>query len=717
MPQHLSAISSPAAGPKKANRSLAVRTGFIVVAIGVAVWGIRHNPALHEKELSRLSLSDLQAAVKANPADPDARYHLGRRLNAAGRYAEAADDLKAAAELDPARAGTREEWMQALLALRRPTDAYAELKQFTDAYPRSSEAHRLLGQFLLSQHSLENANKELTLATECDASNRVAWTLLAAARDEIADAQGAIVAESKAISLNGASAADHLYLGTLLERTNNAPAAREQFETALRLNPRMAEAHRELANWLLAHTAQPGDLDRAEAEATQATTLNPNDGASQEALGEALMRKGKKTQAISPLESAARLSPDDPSPARHLWDAYAQTGNQAQAARWQQTYLDRQSYAVKKRELVQAIEVHPTDRKLNHDLANLLAQHGDAEGCLRQFASALGQTPDSPEVLDTAATALAAGRFTDSALVFARQAALTAGSSAAAHETYARVLVAAGHTSEAREEFTKAANGDVRLIAEYSKMLPAMAAAQPEAISPAEAAFRSAVQMESGAIGPKHITSQVEKLAQQAASLEPTSPKYLGYLLHVQVARRYTEQAIETAKKILTLAPDDVNANLLLGVMLIDRAATGEQLAEAEHHLRAVSQLSDADSATQHYGLGLVALKRHDTHTAIAELKESYRLDPQADVTLFKLAQAENMAGDTHAADACNAEYQKRQAFKRSLAAVLGDIAQHPQDRKYYDRAIEFLRTHGMTGQAEAVHHAEVERLHLKPAG
>ncbi|HLV81513.1 MAG TPA: tetratricopeptide repeat protein [Chthonomonadaceae bacterium] len=637
-------------------RALAARLGFLAAAAALAAWGVLHNPTLRNRRLAGMSLADLQRAAKAEPNDPDVLYYTGLRLDERGRYAEAAPLLKAAAEAAPEQARIREEWMRALIGIGRTADAYQELKLFAEAFPRLAVAHRLLGQFYTAQHSMIKANQELSQATQLDPNDRAAWAFLAMARDDTADPQGAIVAEERAIALNPGYAGDHLYLGTLYMRSSRSEDARKEFLEAIRLDPHLAAAHREYARWLLTYGAAPADQDRAEAEARQAVALDGQDALSQQTLGEALARHGKIEAALAPLMVAAQRAPDDPAPARRLWEVESALGRRAETGRWQREYLARQSYSNRVRSLVEAIEMHPDAIQPHAQLADLLARHGDVEGCLRQYAAALHASTEAPPVMAAAARGLLAG----------------------GHEQAAAAL-------EQR-------------VAQAQR-------------SPAENAYREARRIEATSIGPKHITPQVEQLAQQAVALDPANRNYLSYLLHLQVARRHNDAAIETARKILVLSPSDANAHALLGILLLDRAVTPQSLDAAEAQLRAVAPASPDIAAEQHYGLGLLALQRHQARTAVAELKAAVRLDPRADATYYKLALAENMLGDTRAGAAYMGQYQDRQAFERQEASLLGDIAQHPEQAGPYERAIAFLKLHGLGPQAEAVRAAE--RLHI----
>ncbi|HEV2472490.1 MAG TPA: tetratricopeptide repeat protein [Chthonomonadales bacterium] len=642
--------------------STLLRISLLAAAVVAGVWGVAHNPTLRQRRLAAMSLRRLQQEVRSNPQDGDALYYFGIKQMAGMDFAAAAQTLKQAAIDEPGELRIREAWMRALLTLGRTPDAYEELKQYVESFPNDGAGHRLLGQFLVDRQSMQAARTELTQAVRIQPKDRAAWAYLAAARDNLADRQGAIVAEQRAISLNPNIAGDHLYLGSLLERGGQAAQAKSELEAAIRLNPHLAAAHRELASWYLRDGSGALDFSSALSEAQTAATQDGADAGAQIVLGDVLLRLGRPQQALAPYRKAAQISADDPAPARRLEELCRRLGDSAHASQWHRDYLKRQGYATAVRALFEAIEKQPERTDTHNALADLYARHGNAQGTIEQCAAAMHSSPQAPQVMAAAAGKLAAGGFRSLASELSRGPAGAAPNSAGA-----------------------------------------------------AAAFEKAQALEATAIGPKHITPQVEKLAAQAVDLDPNNPVYLGYLLHLQVARRYNDKAIASARRLIAVAPGDADAHYLLAIVLLDRAGTPAALQEVENELRAAPPASAAEEATLHFGLGLLALKRNQGALAVTELQQAQKLDPSADVTYYKLAFAENAAGDRAKGAAYMQQYKARIAFKQKESDLLEDIAMHPNKRSCYESAIAFLQSHGLQGQAEAVRVAE--RRMQRPGG
>jgi tetratricopeptide (TPR) repeat protein len=174
------------------------------------------------------------------------------------------------------------------------------------------------------------------------------------------------------------------------------------------------------------------------------------------------------------------------------------------------------------------------------------------------------------------------------------------------------------------------------------------------------------------------------------------------------VALRKNDAAIQTAKGLLTLAPDDAQAHALLAVLLVDRESSPAGLDAVEQHLKAAETDPNLEP-TWRYGRGLLALKRRQADVAVRELSASARLDPNADVTYYKLAAAHNLAGNTEEARRVLGVFRRRQNEKRLQAHVLGDIAQHPDRPALYARAAQVFTAQGLPDQAAAIR-AEARR-------
>jgi len=113
----------------------------------------------------------------------------------------------------------------------------------------------------------------------------------------------------EAVRLTPRDAQAHYYLGYALEMTVQLEDAMRQYELAVRFNPSHAMAHAKLGELL----AQRGDLDGAIASYRQALAVEPANGTVRNNLATALNAKGEFNQAIGEVEAALRSEPENTS--------------------------------------------------------------------------------------------------------------------------------------------------------------------------------------------------------------------------------------------------------------------------------------------------------------------------------------------------------------------------------------------------------------------
>jgi tetratricopeptide (TPR) repeat protein len=96
---------------------------------------------------------------------------------------------------------------------------------------------------------------------------------------------------------------------------------------------------------------------------------------------------------------------------------------------------------------------------------------------------------------------------------------------------------------------------------------------------------------------------------------------------------------------------------------------------------------------------------------AVRYLRRAIAIDPTTEVAYYKLALAENMAGDWAGEKQALSAFRQIQQEKRMEVTVLGDIVQHPDRPDYYARAIRYYAAHGKSGQAAAIRAAAIRRF------
>lgn len=125
----------------------------------------------------------------------------------------------------------------------------------------------------------------------------------------------------------------HYNIGRLLLSGPNKDAAKDEargeFEAELKIDPSNASAEYVLGE-LARQDQQTSD---AVEHMTRATKLDPGFTDAFIGLGRSLLEGGRATEALPPLQTAARLQPDNPAVHLYLATAYQRTGRQEDAKR------------------------------------------------------------------------------------------------------------------------------------------------------------------------------------------------------------------------------------------------------------------------------------------------------------------------------------------------------------------------------------------------
>ncbi|MEN6556754.1 MAG: tetratricopeptide repeat protein, partial [Thermoguttaceae bacterium] len=197
-------------------------------------------------------------------------------------------------------------------------------------------------------------------------------------------------------------------LGLALLSQGRRDEAIEQFEAALKLSDRLAEAHCNLGIAL----AQRGQTDQAVAQYRAAIAIDPNQFKACNNLGGILAQRGRLDEAAELFRQAAAVQPDYAGAYRNLGLIARRQGRYGDAVRhWRE-----------------AVRLDPTDAATMRQLVVLLAACPDAS--VRNGAEAVrwarlalmpSETP-SPIALETLAIALAAAGQSDEAAKCVEQA-------------------------------------------------------------------------------------------------------------------------------------------------------------------------------------------------------------------------------------------------------------------------------------------------------
>lgn len=622
---------------------------LILFLVG-AVWGVLHNPVYLRWRYRHMSLPQLIRIFPTHRLDPDFLYYLGLRLEQQGNYAQADPVLRHAVSLDPDNPLYRDAWARALLGSGLVTAAFGELRQFVGTHPHLAQAHLLMGKFYVSQRAMDRASDELNQAIQINPSLGEAWSYLAIAKEALGDNSGALQAAQKATALRPSSATDRFIYALFLSSASRFQEARKQFLLATHLAPKLEGIRQAYASWLLSHANGPQDVHEALQQAQQSVQLDPHDPLAWLALGKAFFMLGDYQNALNPLLKAYQLYPYDPRAPLMLRQAFQRLHKPQEASHWQNIYLVCQKQAAACQSLYNALRVHPHSASLHRQMAQLLAQRGDVEECLRNFAEAIHLPADSPRVLIAAANALTNAHFADKALPLAQRAVQLATANPSAHEALGNAWLALNRLRSAQIEYDAAVKWHHPRIAAIRKRIQAYWVYRLKHPLPSDVLFGKAHAL----LAKPHLTPsqllQAETLASRALQSDPENSACADFLLALQISNGHLEQAFQTAKQVVFLLPYDHQAHANLAALLARFASSSKDLDEAQHQL-ALSGKEPALAPLRAYARGVIALKRGDAHEAFNQLCLAARLAPNAVDTFRQLATAAKALGKTKEAE------------------------------------------------------------------
>ena len=250
--------------------------------------------ARHQQDHTELAIESAKKAVQLDPKNPEAWYQYGILYTAAlGNEAEGAPHLKKAVELAP-ESGVYNFAYGTMLA---------DLSQFVEAAPYLRKAVKLLP---------ANSYAHFMLAVCMHRNGAVG-----------VDADFAIAELKQAILLSPNDYRAHFELGNMLEERSDFAAALAEFESAVKLNPRLGEIWFHLSR-MADRSNQPLKAASARAKFQEIRRLHvafqtlarhlrdhPEDVAAQVEIGDVLMQQGSLKSAMVQFEDALRRQPNN----------------------------------------------------------------------------------------------------------------------------------------------------------------------------------------------------------------------------------------------------------------------------------------------------------------------------------------------------------------------------------------------------------------------
>jgi tetratricopeptide (TPR) repeat protein len=548
--------------------------------LGLSYRGLEQYPQAEEQ---------LRAAAAIEPDHADLQYNLGLVILRSGRAKEAVPHLQKAIQLDPAAEGPR---LQLAIALKGLNQTQQSAKVYQDVR-QTEQANLLKNQFTTEG---AKANQLLASGQAAQAAEVYRQMLQIQPRDAhtyynlslALDMDGKFPAERQAletaIKLDPALAQARSKLGVLDMSQGHPDDAIQNFKKAIELDPQLTEAQLNLA------TIYDGRRQVKEAEALlrQATEEDPKYAQARFNLGMVLAQQQRFPEAEAELETAVSLDGGNLGAQTALAEVRAREGKSESSI-----------------EILRKIVAARPDSFQDHlNLGIALADHLEVEAALAEFTQAVALNPES----------------------------------AVAHYNRGRLLLDERHFEDAKPELEKALSLDehfgdaVYLLAVTERQLG-------ETAKSLELSEKS-VQLSPGNPRAYYLLGQNLSSAKRdqeaiaawkhAAQLDPNSTEVLYRLSQVLHGTDPSEAAKYAALLKARLAEQQATSQADITGNLALAAANNHDYAQAISELQKAIEICGEcrDQATLKKDLGLIEARSGDLAAAAQQLKAAASLNP-----------------------------------------------------------------------------------------
>jgi tetratricopeptide (TPR) repeat protein len=534
----------------------------------------------------------------------------------------------------------------------------------------------------------------------------------------------AILEFRNALQINPRGVEARYYVGLILERQGNLPAAYAAYQEVSLQDPNHREAQEKLGQFAL----MGADPEKALLHADRLIKLDPKNAAGHTMRAAALLMKGKLPEVETEAKAALALEPNDPdalivlASQRARQKLFEEAGafiDQGIAADQTNTQLwsvklkllrDQGRIAESNDVLRKLMAIEPDNPRYVLELADHLRQENKLDEASQIFRDAIGKS-SAPALLITAyADFLERSLGAEKAIEETTALVKSATKTASYELLLARLNIKAGKLDDAEAILTplidRLANLSDKLDAraELARITQLRgntdeAVKQLNAILKEDSNNRNALLLRASIYFSQARYDDTIADARSVLSEDPTSALALSLLGQTYISTNERELAITTLRSLVTISPENVEARLKLAGLLATKSPV-----EAVQHLDAAIQLhpdepelqvtkaqiliysmqwdkgeligqklitNPATAAAGHQILGEAAYVRKDYATAIDEFKQALSLGRDFAAIGAKLTDAQTRAGEASGSSA-NADEAMKMLSDR--------IAKNPND-------------------------------------
>jgi tetratricopeptide (TPR) repeat protein len=284
--------------------------------------------ALGEKNDAEGAIKCFREVMEIDPNNFDAYVNMGVTLAGQGRYDEAVSYYNQAIRLHPKNASAYRNLGVLLTDHGRIDEAIAVFRKGLEHKPDfACVLHTGLGTIFLQQGKIDEAIYELQLSVSMK-PDATAFNNLGVALTFKGRTDEAMQYHKRAVKLEPRNAEAHYDIANILLSQDKLEQAISEYGKALSINPKYAKAHGNLGVALL----QQGRRDEAIEHFTEATKIDPNNVDAHYNMAGALVDKGRLEEAANEYRRVLRLQPQDADTRCILGDVLAKQGRFEEAA-------------------------------------------------------------------------------------------------------------------------------------------------------------------------------------------------------------------------------------------------------------------------------------------------------------------------------------------------------------------------------------------------
>jgi len=528
----------------------------------------------------------LKLAIAASPKTPELRAALVKLYGGQGKKAEAEQVAQEAKRDMPDISGGYRilgDYYFAIGDFDRATNEYAAL--YHD-HPDDIQVKKNYIQLLILKNQVDDAaklNDEILKLNANDPEALVYRGQILLRQDKSADAINTLQNAIKNDPNNGVA---HYHLGTALYQQGSIVQAENEWREAVRLRPDLVEGHRALAQSAL----RRADMAALEQSANQIINLQPGAPDGYLLRAGASINRHQYPKAEQDIRKAMSVAPQSTGPLVQMGNFNLIQKNYAEAGKWYQQALDRDSHSVE---------------ALNGVMSVYFLQKQD-DKAIAAANSQIAKVPDSSGFYDLLGTALF-NKKKDSAgseAAFKKSLELNP-NNADALAKLGQVLVSRGGTDEAIARYQQAVQQNSRASGFYYVLLGELYETKQD--------YANAKQMYQKAIAVR--------------ANDALASNNLAYLM-VQTGDNL-DAALALAQTARRGMADSPNAADTLGWVYYQKGSYRSAIDLFEESLKLAEKAKTPDNPTVHYHLGLAYNKTGEFDLAKQHLQRVLKINPQ----------------------------------------------------------------------------------------